>query len=92
MDNHRTFIVTWQTVVEMPIVNDDADIHWAVVEAEHKMRQLIADPTQGDNYFVVQEVTNRPAQKHFVALNEALATYAYAAAGLVEKEEESLPE
>lgn len=69
----------------MPAVNDTVDTHWAVVEAEHKMRQLIADPTQGDNYFVVQEVTNRPAQRHIVALNDALATYAYEAAGLVDE-------
>ena len=67
----KTFVVTWQTVIEMNEIDDKLDIPWAVCLAEEKMRQLIANPGEGDNYFVVQEVTNRPAQKHFVSLEEA---------------------
>jgi hypothetical protein len=39
------------------------------------LRQLLADPAHGDNYFVVQEATNGPAPKHFVALDDALSIY-----------------
>lgn len=67
--------MTWQTVVEINEVSDAVDIPWAVLEAEHRMRLLSAYPAEGDNYFTVQEVANRPATRHILALDEAMATY-----------------
>lgn len=75
MQNKKTFVVTWQTVVEMNEVSDAVDIPWAVCEAEHRMRMLSLNPAEGDNYFTVQEVSNRPAKRHILALDEAMEAY-----------------
>ncbi len=71
----RTFVVTWQTVVEMNSINDEMDIPWAVCVAAGKMRDILSDPTEGDNYFTVEEIGNRASKRHILNLAEAEEKY-----------------
>lgn len=73
--NEKTFVVTWQTVVEMNAVSDTVDALWAVCKAKENLEAILRDPENGDNYFIVQELGNRPAPKHFITLASALDAY-----------------
>ena len=57
------------------------DMAWAVCKAAERMREVLASPDAGDNFFLVQELGNRPAPKIHMTLSEAYDAYPVVDAG-----------
>ncbi len=76
MKTPKTYIVTWQTVIDINPTDDEySDRLWAVIKAEENFKQIMETPDAGDNYFAVDLADNRPSDKSYVTLDEARRIY-----------------
>lgn len=72
----KTYLVTWQTLaVVHDTGNAELDQAWAVLTARNTMRDLLADPTEGDNYLTVEAVGNTKPEKAHWQLDQAMDAY-----------------
>jgi len=72
----KTYLVTWQTLaVVHDTGNPELDQAWAVLTARNTMRDLLADPAEGDNYLTVEAVGNAKPEKAHWQLDHALSAY-----------------
>ena len=68
---NKTYVVTWQAVVELNETTPEADAAWAVYKAEESIRAVLQHPETGDNYFEIREMSNGPANSTHMTLAEA---------------------
>lgn len=72
----KTYLITWQTIaVVHDTGNTQLDQAWAVLTARNTMRDILANPTDGDNYLTVQSVGNGIPEKGYWQLDEAMEKY-----------------
>jgi len=72
----KTYLVTWQTLVVVHDTgNPELDQAWAVLTARNTMRDLLADPAEGDNYLTVEAIGNAKPEKAHWQLDHALSAY-----------------
>lgn len=72
----KTYLITWQTIaVVHDTGNAELDQAWAVLTARNTMRDLLADPTNGDNYLTVEAVGNAKPEKVHWQLDQAMESY-----------------
>lgn len=74
----QTYIVTWQTVINVNKTDDRlSDEMWAVLVASGKVRTAIEHPDNDENdvFFTVEGVGNGPQSKTFISIGDAMHRY-----------------
>jgi len=74
----QTYIVTWQTVVNVNKTDDRlSDEMWAVLVASGKVLTAIEYPHNDENdvFFTVESAGNGPQSKTFISIGDAMHRY-----------------